>query len=84
MLRTFIGINKYTPRAQEMADALLANNNICLPQGSDTYRQFCVEATKMLDALFQAHLEHSEALDGYVNTPKPAPATMRRCSDCCF
>lgn len=74
VLRTLVPNNDYTPKAQAMADTVLANANISLPQGSDTYQQFCVETAKMLDALYQAYLAHNEALDGYVSVPKPSLA----------
>ncbi len=74
VLRTIVSMNSSTPRAQEMADTVLAKADISLPQSSDTYQQFCVESAKMLDALFQAWLAHSESLDSYVSPPKPSPA----------
>jgi hypothetical protein len=74
VLRTLAANNDYTPKAQAMADAVLANANINLPRTSDTYQQFCVETTKMLDGLWQAYLAHSEAMDGYTGPLKPCPA----------
>jgi len=73
VLRKLVANNDYTPNAQAMADTVLANANINLTPDSESYRQFCVETAKMLDALFQAHLAHSEALDGYTGTLKPCP-----------
>jgi len=73
VLRKLAANNDYTPNAQAMADTVLANANINLTPDSENYHQFCVETAKMLDALFQAHLAHNEALDGYTGTLKPCP-----------
>jgi hypothetical protein len=78
VLRTLAANNDYTPKAQAMADAVLANANINLSRTSDTYQQFCVETTKMLDGLWQAYLAHSEAMDGYTGPLKSCPAPAHR------
>jgi len=77
-LRTLVANNDYTPKAQAMADAVLANANISLPQGSETYHKFCVESAKMLDALFKAYLAQTETIDDYTiaQTPSPAPSAQ--------
>jgi len=74
VLRTLAANNDYTPDARDMADTVLANANINLPRTSDSYHQFCVETAKMRDALLEAYLAHSEAMDGYTGPLKPCPA----------
>lgn len=74
VLRTLVPSNNYSPGAKDMADTVLANANINLPRDSDTYQQFCVETAKMLDALFQGYLAHSESIDGYTIAQAPSSA----------
>jgi hypothetical protein len=72
VLRTLEPANDYPPKARAVADSVLANAKIELPQTSPSYQRFCVEAAKMLDALFQGYLAHSASLDGYANKLAPA------------
>jgi len=74
VLRTFVAGNDYPPKARTLADDILAHAKRQLPPTSPSYQRFCVETAKMLDALFQAYLAHSEALDGYTGTVTPSPA----------